>query len=150
MKNFVLAIGATVVVVVVIGLANGVSTSPVTPVTEKPSGDIRLATKQSEENNVTVVVSPRAITPESQTVDFEITLDTHSVELDADLSAEAKIITDSGAPLAALSFEGDPPGGHHRRGVLRMPLPNPLPNQLVLVLPRMGAAQERVFTWALK
>lgn len=48
---------------------------------------------------------------------FEITLDTHAVELDADLTRATLDVGGRSWPVDAWS--GDGPGGHHREGELR-------------------------------
>ena len=55
---------------------------------------------------------------------FRVTLDTHSVPLDLDMAASARLrINDTTADGA--SWDGTAPGGHHREGTLRFTTPVP-------------------------
>ncbi|HEX7165531.1 MAG TPA: hypothetical protein VF230_00990 [Acidimicrobiales bacterium] len=44
--------------------------------------------------------------------------DTHSVELDLDVAASARLVVD-GTPWTAPVWDGTGPSGHHREGTLR-------------------------------
>ena len=50
----------------------------------------------------------------------------------------------------SLAWQGDPPGGHHRRGVLRFKALAPAPAALELRLQRAGEPSPRVFRWQVK
>ena len=49
-----------------------------------------------------------------------------------------------------LPIDGDPPGGHHRKGVLRFAPIAPVPDAVELRLQRPGESAPRSFTWTLK
>lgn len=77
--------------------------------------------------------------------DFEISLNTHSVELDNDLVRDSFLADESGRKYSPNSWEGDPPGGHHREGILRFDQKIPGSN-LKLVVRNLGVP-ERSFEW---
>jgi hypothetical protein len=108
----------------------------------------RLPVRSTSQAGVTVKVQPIALAPAGW--DFEVTFDTHSQELKDDLTGSAMLVSDAGAPLAPSSWKGDPPGGHHRKGVLRFESVSPAPAQLELRIQRAGEATPRVFRWQLK
>ena len=69
---------------------------------------------------VEVIVSPSSWTREAEgTLEFEVIMDTHSVELSMDLAKLATLQTDTGLTLQALDWSGG--GGHHVTRVLRFP-----------------------------
>jgi hypothetical protein len=64
---------------------------------------------------VTVEIDPLSI--DDPGAAFDITLDTHSVELDMDIAQDA-ILAVGGEPWTDARWEGDGPSGHHREGTL--------------------------------
>lgn len=108
-----------------------------------------LATLTNSEAAVTVEVTPMNISPEAESWDFEISLSTHSVALDQDMRHVAVLIDTAGAPRQPLSWDGDPPGGHHRKGVLRFQPLAGTPEFLDLRIKGIGGVSERVFRWRL-
>lgn len=66
--------------------------------------------------DVTIELRPHHVDATGAAV--EVTLDTHSAELDMDLLAGARL-TVGGSAWPATTWEGDGPTGHHRAGRLR-------------------------------
>lgn len=80
-----------------------------------PSAVSGLETRNVEAGQVEVEVEPRQL--DGQGAVFAVTMDTHSVELDADLTETATLEV-GGAPWPVQEWTGDGPGGHHREGEL--------------------------------
>ena len=80
------------------------------------SDQTALATRTVAAGDVTVEIEPRRI--DRAGAEFTITFDTHSVELDLDVAAHARL-TVGGISWPDATWTGDGPGGHHRVGVLR-------------------------------
>lgn len=97
---------------------------------------------------VSVKVTPRTLS--GPTWDVEVVFDTHSQELKDDLLKTAVLVAADGSELAPVAWQGAPPGGHHRSGVLRFQAPDPAPAVLVLRLARPGEPQPRIFQWKLR
>jgi hypothetical protein len=112
------------------------------------SADDRLPARTTSKGGVTVKAQPRAL--ESAGWEFELTFDTHTQDLKDDPLNFATLVADTGKPLAPVDWKGDPPGGHHRKGVLRFGVVSPAPAQIELRLPRAGEAEPRVFRWKLR
>lgn len=93
---------------------------------------------------VTVVRQNQA----AKTLDFEVTLETHTQPLSDDLAKAALLIAD-GKQYQPLSWEGAPPGGHHRKGVLRFEPIAPQPRSMELQIRLSGDASPRSFKWSL-
>ncbi|MCL4704969.1 YncE family protein [bacterium] len=104
-------------------------------------------TQKDEQGAVTVEVKPLELSPSATEWTFEVTLDTHSVELNDDMAASAFLADDKGKEYQAVAWEGDPPGGHHRKGTLKFNPLTPFPAFLVLKLRGVGEAAERMFLW---
>jgi hypothetical protein len=78
--------------------------------------------KSDNQGAVEVLVLPMFVDLDSaETLDFQVTLDTHSVELDMNLAALASLTTDTGMTLEPLDWSGG--GGHHVQGILRFSQP---------------------------
>ncbi|MFH1185998.1 MAG: hypothetical protein V1755_13320 [Chloroflexota bacterium] len=79
-----------------------------------PSGDM---TRVDEQGNVVVEVTPLNLKEASEALEFEVVMNTHSVDLTMDLAALASLTTDTGSRALAVSWDGSP-GGHHVAGKL--------------------------------
>ncbi len=109
-----------------------------------------LATQSSEAGGVNVVVTPTALGPGVTVWEFEVAMDTHSQSLDADISQAAVLVDEAGNRYNATAWQGDPPGGHHRRGILQFPAPADMPAAVELQIDGVGGAGTRTFRWELK
>ncbi len=81
-------------------------------------------TRIHESNGVRVSVTPLNLETPSDTLEFEVALDTHTKDLDFDLAALAFLRTDQGEEVRALAWDGGR-GGHHLRGRLSFPSRGP-------------------------
>jgi hypothetical protein len=107
-----------------------------------------LSTRTSMEAAVTVKATPTALS--GALWKFDVAFDTHSRALTDDLQKSARLVTDDGKTYPALGWQGDPPGGHHRKGVLEFKAIAPLPASIELQITREGESQPRSFKWSLK
>lgn len=105
-----------------------------------------LPVRTSSQSGVTVKVTPLGF--QGPAWDFEVVLETHSQDLQDDLPKTATLIA-GGARHAPAVWKGDPPGGHHRKGVLRFDAVAPAPAEVALQIVRPGEAAPRVFRWEL-
>jgi len=108
--------------------------------------EANLETLSNDDGGVIVVVTPK-LAPDFWS--FEIVLDTHSVELDSDLKSVSFLADENGVEHQAVVWEGDPPGGHHRKGVLKFESLFPIPAAFTLKIKNVGSAPERSFAWRL-
>jgi uncharacterized protein YxeA len=102
-------------------------------------------TKTDDQVNVTVVVTPTDLSPQSIEWKFDIGMNTHSVELDQDMMKSVVLIDDQGKEYRPLKWEG-PVGGHHREGVLTFNRIMPTPKSIELKVSGIGDVV-RSFTW---
>ncbi|KKU03412.1 MAG: hypothetical protein UX99_C0018G0010 [Candidatus Amesbacteria bacterium GW2011_GWB1_47_26] len=104
----------------------------------------RFKTQEKKVAPLTVEVSPQDPSFSSQLWKFGVSLDTHSGDLNQDLVKIATLRDDKGKVYRPISWEGDPPGGHHRKGTLSFQSVNPKPAQIILQI------EERKFIWDIK
>ena len=107
-----------------------------------------LPAQSSSAAGVTVKATPRTLT--GPVWEFELVFDTHTQDLNDDPAKTASLHAAGGARAAPLAWQGDPPGGHHRKGVLRFKPLTPTPAALELRLQRAGESSPRVFLWSWK
>lgn len=107
-----------------------------------------MAPQATTESAVTVKVTPKNL--QGQTWEFDVTFDTHTQALNDDLSKTAALIASNGKQFSPVSWTADPPGGHHRKGVLRFNALTPPPSVVELRITRPGESKPRSFKWELK
>lgn len=119
-----------------------------TPALAQSADPNALAAQVSRGGGVTVTVTPKSLAAEAQQWEFELVLDTHTVDLSQDLGKSAALIDAAGRAHAPLAWSGDPPGGHHRKGVLSFK-PLGAVDAVTLQIRDVGLS-ERTFRWPLK
>ncbi len=108
-----------------------------------------MATQTRNADGVKVTVTLRKFTSDTKTIDFAVTLETHTHPLKEAMENVSVLIAD-GNQYPPLSWEGTPPGGHHRKGMLHFKAPSPLPAEVELQIGLEGDSTTRTFKWALK
>jgi hypothetical protein len=91
----------------------GQSESPIAPTWNQ-------ATQMDEQGAVVVEATPLNLNMQEYTLEFEVVLDTHSVDLGMDLTQLATLTADDGMTVNATRWEA-PRGGHHVSGKLFFP-----------------------------
>ncbi len=109
----------------------------------QPAADL---SRTNEGGAVTFVVTPRNLDASSGTLDFYVSMNTHSVDLGFDLAKMSVLKTDTGAEIAPSAYQGG--SGHHVRGLLSFPAaPAAGARTLTLVISNAAGVAERTFTW---
>ncbi len=116
--------------------------------------EYQLSELTNSQGAVTVTVKPLGLDGQSEELQFEVALETHSVDLSMDLASLATLTTDTGFIVQADIWDA-PRGGHHVSGTLTFPasvdgkaiLDGAA--KLTLVIKDVDAP-ERTFTWDLK
>jgi hypothetical protein len=121
------------------------------PVSSQAKEPESYETRTDSQGSVTFEVTPIGLSVAAKTLEFEVVMNTHSVDLAWDLAAQSVLRTESGVEVQALSW---PLGsGHHYSGTLSFPDRSPdgaalLDGARVLTLIiRDTDVPERVFTW---
>lgn len=123
---------------------------PTIPPTESASQDLARGDSQS---GVEFVVTPLNLAAPGGALDFDVSMNTHSVDLSWDLAAQSTLTTDTGLEVRGLSWPVG--GGHHYEGVLSFPATTAdgkslLDGAKTLTLTiRDAGAPERIFQWEL-
>ena len=105
------------------------------------------------QGNITVQVKPLNLNNPGDTLDFEVILDTHSVDLSMDLAPMATLSNDFNWGVQAIQWDA-PRGGHHVTGKLSFPAKYDGDSMLV-AMARVTITikdldvPERLFTWQL-
>ncbi len=117
------------------------------------AGPMALETVVDEQGAVSVAVTPLNMSGDAPTLDFEIAMNTHSVDLGMDLATLATLTTDDGRTVNAMLWDAVP-GGHHVSGILSFPAEEAgtaviaNASQLTLTIHDVDAP-ERIFSWSL-
>ncbi len=142
--------------VVLLGLALAACSASTNPTPTAPaastSGDTAPVgsdlAQAKEEASVTVTVTPLNLAdPSAATLDFEIALDTHSVDLAYDMMAIATLRNDAGQEVQPMNWNGPAGGGHHMSGTLSFPQMKDRGKSLTLILRGVSSVPERAFVW---
>lgn len=106
-----------------------------------------LPTKTLSQGGLTIKVSPYPLTS-SKEVEFKIALDTHSGNLDFDLTKITLLEDDKAITYQPTGWSGSPSGGHHREGDLHFSPLSDRPNSIKLVIKGVYGF-DWVFEWNL-
>jgi len=107
------------------------------------------APQVSNEREIKVTATLQNIPSEAKTWDFELTLETHTKALADDLAKSSVLIAD-GKQYLPLGWNGAPPGGHHRKGVLHFKAIAPSPAAVELQIRLASDPSPRSFKWRLR
>lgn len=108
-----------------------------------------LPSRVNEEGQVKIEISPIKIAP-NLPLEFNISLNTHSVELNDDLVKQSVLTDDKNNLYLPVSWTGQEPGGHHRSGILTFGPLTLQPKFINLIIKDIGEIPQRVFKWDLK
>ncbi len=114
-----------------------------------PDGEVQF----DDQGAVEVAVTPLNLNAPSGSLNFNVGLNTHSVDLSMDLAPLTTLEADNGMGVQAVLWEA-PRGGHHVSGVLSFPIASDgkslLEGASYLTLRIHDVdAPERTFTWSL-
>lgn len=108
-----------------------------------------LTAQKSDAAGVRVVVKPKSVGPNMAVWEFEVTTDTHTTPLTVDLVKASILIDEGSRRYTPTAWEGDPPGGHHRKGILKFSSPPLTAKSIKLEITDIGGSAPRVFHWTL-
>ena len=109
--------------------ANGDKTVPTTAPTSNNSNTLAASAEQGnsdltrtdEQGAVTFEVTPLNLSKAADSLEFDVSMNTHSVDLSMDLAQLATLTTDTGLTVQAAKWDATP-GGHHVPGKLIFPV----------------------------
>ena len=106
----------------------------------------KFETLSDTQGAVTVDITPLTLSSNSQEWKFDVSLNTHSVTMDQDMTQVAVLVDDQGKEYKPIRWDGAGPGGHHREGVLVFRQINPMPKTFRLKILGIDAPL-RSFVW---
>ena len=109
-----------------------------------------LSAQTSSARGVTINVTPKNLASNAGSWEFAVVLDTHSQDLSDDLVKSSLLLDGAGGQHSPTAWDGAPPGGHHREGVLGFKPISPRPQSIELQITRAGEDAPRSFRWQLK
>ena len=120
--------------------------TPTQPRPAIPPGDL---TRSNEGGSVTIKVKPLNLGSGGATLEFDVVMDTHSVELNFDLKQLTVLKTDTGAEVKPSAYQIG--SGHHVESKLSFPADKiGGARMLTLILKNVSGVAERTFTWNLQ
>jgi hypothetical protein len=114
-----------------------------------PAKGAAPATKDNKEGTVMVSVTPQDLSKGAAAWRFAVRFNTHVTPITQDMMAVASLSAGKDAGEKPTAWEDDPPGGHHRRGVLVFKPLEPRPATITLHIREVGGVADRTFTWNL-
>ena len=132
---------SVLIISVAIVAASYILTSKTSGVATNSGRQLSLQRITSSENNVEFQVTPLSSSK------FEIAINTHSVQLDFDLTQISKLYDSLGKDYKPLNWVGASPGGHHRSGTLVFEPVDKNAKSITLVITDSAS---REFKWDLK
>ena len=104
-----------------------------------------------DEAAVSVTVTPLNLGDAvADTLDFEVALNTHSVDLAYDMLSIVTLRMDTGEEVQPAKWDGPAGGGHHMSGTLSFPQLKDRGQSVTLILRCIAGVPERRFEWEVK
>ena len=118
--------------------------------TRDPSDNppLEFRSQLNDAGGVTVSVTPVTLRA-GAAAEFDMALNTHSVELKDDLLKAVVLRDDAGREYTPSAWDGAGPGGHHRSGKLTFGVLATSAQAVTLVVKNIAGVPERVFQWQL-
>lgn len=143
--NNVVVVATFAIVVLAVSVFSGQTSrtsAPVASAADTAAASTNLK-KTNTENGMTVAVTPKR--NGDRTWDFTVAIDNHAVNVTQDMVAVSSLADANGQAVQPKAWTGDPPGGHHRKGVLKF---GALPaGGATLTIRDLGNIPVRTFTW---
>lgn len=123
------------------------------PTAVAPAVSSENIARTDSQASVEFVISPLNLASPTDTLDFDVSMNTHSVDLSWDLAAQSVLATDAGLEVQGQSWPSG--SGHHYEGTLTFPAKTADgkllldgAKKLTLTIKDAGVA-ERIFEWDL-
>lgn len=127
---------------------------PASASSDSSQTDTENLTRTDQQGAIVVEVKPLNLGNPSDQLEFDVVMDTHSVDLSMDLATLATLTTDTGITVQATVWDA-PRGGHHVEGKLTFPAVKDGKSilegagKLTLTIVNVDAPS-RTFDWALQ
>jgi hypothetical protein len=118
-------------------------------ITASQAAETAPTSQISNERGIKITATLQTLTSAAKTWDVEVIMETHTRALDDDMSRSAVLWVD-GKRLMPSGWQGDPPGGHHRKGVLSFQPGAATPAAVELQMRLSNDPAPRSFRWRLQ
>jgi hypothetical protein len=108
-----------------------------------------MGDKTDEQANITVAGTPLDLLPRSKEWKFSVTMNTHTINLNQDMTKVAALVDEQGKEYLPTTWAGDKGDGHHRTGFLLFKSTVPTSTTVELKIRDVGQSTVRVFKWHL-
>jgi hypothetical protein len=131
-----------------------VPTKQLPPVSSATQDTTVEMVRSDEQGAVIFQITPLNLNTSSDPLEFDVAMNTHSIDLSMDLATLSTLTTDTGVTIQATKWDA-PRGGHHVNGKLIFPAAQngksilEGASKLTLTIVKVDAAS-RVFEWELK
>lgn len=88
--------------------------------TDFPAPEFDSATRTDQQGAITIEITPLNLDTPTNALEFDVLMDTHSIDLSMDLATLATLTTNTGVTVQATLWDA-PRGGHHVSGKLIFP-----------------------------
>lgn len=105
-------------------------------------------TQTVEGGSVTVAITPVEL-KSGEPVEFDIAMNTHSVDLNDDMLKIVILRDDSGKEYTPTAWDGPAGGGHHREGKIKFGPLSPGAKSVTLIVKDIAGVPERTYKWDL-
>jgi len=122
---------------------------PVNIIAVSNAAELGYAPQINNDRQVKITATLQKIPKDAKTWEFELSLETHTHALSEGLE-DSSVLIAAGKRYQPLGWEGSPPGGHHRKGILHFQAITPNPVSVELQIRLIGDPAPRVFKWQLK
>ncbi len=113
------------------------------------SGAATFQTQTVEGGSVSVAVTPIALKLGAP-LEFDIAMNTHSVDLSNDMLTAVVLRDDAGKEYAPTGWDGPSSGGHHRSGKIKFAALTTNTKSISLIVKNIAGVPERTFKWNLE
>ncbi len=143
---------ALLILSLVLAACSAASTPP--PSTESASLSNDSAMRTDQQGAIIFEITPLNLDAPTDALEFDVVMDTHSIDLSMDLATLSTLTTDTGVSVAAILWDA-PLGGHHVEGKLIFPATKDSKSilegatKLTLTIVNLDAPT-RIFEWELK
>ncbi len=118
---------------------------PAAETRQPPNSGWDLPLRRNDAGRVVIDVTPLTLSGDAW--EFEVALNTHSVNLDFDVTEVSLLRCDQGQEYTPTVWEGPGPDGHHRSGVLKFAALDHPTSFVEIVIRDVAEVPERVFRW---
>ncbi len=105
-------------------------------------------TQTVDGGSVSVAVTPVALKLGAP-LEFDIAMNTHSVDLSNDMLTAVVLRDDAGKEYAPTGWDGPSSGGHHREGKIKFGALTTNTKSVTLIVKNIAGVPERTFKWNL-